>query len=179
MKNLQIKSLTFVFILLAFFSVSCTKKASVNAKSVARGDLATQIAASRLVWKKLKKQWNNNYVYVNTYTSGEGGFTTKTYVTVKGGKVASAYRQLITLEEGTKVTKPKQAITGEKLEKVKTMDEIYTFTSTTVVQKSPKDNYITFKTFDSGLLSAAGYFPKNCADDCYTGYTLEKVSPLK
>lgn len=173
------KSLNFVFVLLVlvFFSVSCAQT-SVPSTSTQKGDLATKIAASQLVWKKLKKQWNNHYQYVNTFTSGEGGFTSRTYVTVKNGKVMNAYRQMTTFKEGKKVTKAKEYLTGSQLSKVKTLDEIYTFTANTVVKKSPKDHYITFKVFKNGLLSAAGYASKFCADDCYRGYTLEKVSPI-
>ncbi|OJJ15540.1 hypothetical protein BKI52_37275 [marine bacterium AO1-C] len=172
------RSLKFTLILCLFFSASCTKT-PVTSKSVTiTGDLATKIAKSKAIWTKQKKQWNDSYLYVNTFTSGEGGFTTKTYVTVKNGKVASAYRQVTSFQEGEKVTKGKESITGEKLKQVRTLDEIYTFASTTVAKKSPKDNYITFKVFDNGVLSAAGYFPKLCADDCYRGYTLEKISPL-
>jgi len=178
MKSSKFRYLRVAFVLLVFFSVSCSKPIVLTRPP--KNPVGSKVTASMMIWKKFKKQWNNNYRYVNiskAYTKGE--VTIRTYVTVKSGKVVSAYQQMISLEEGAEMTKPKQNITGEKLRQIKTMDEIYTFAATSVAKKLLKDNQVTFKVFSNGLLLAAGYSPKSCLYQCYKGYMLEEVSPLK
>lgn len=167
--------LSFVFIMVLSF----TQAKAHTTKSIPNA-LAKKVAKSKAVWKKLKKQWNNSYMYVNSYTSGEGGFTTKTVVTVKNGKVVSAYIKTINyLKKGEDAVIARDELSGEDLKKIYTLDAVYAFAESDLVKKSAKENYITFRVFDNGLISAAGFFPKLCADDCYEGFTFEKVVPLK
>lgn len=138
-------------------------------------NLKKKIAASKVLWQKLKKQWGNSYTYVTEFSSSEGAFTIRKYITVKNGQVVQATETFTRFEKNAKTKR--QKLTGKALAKLGTMDDVYKFAEEELIKKSPKKNYITFTTFKNGLISAAGYFPKMCADDCYKGYTLDSIAP--
>ena len=37
------------------------------------------------------------------------------------------------------------------------------------------ENLIFFEANNKGMISTCGYFPKNCADDCFTGITITEI----
>lgn len=140
-------------------------------------NLANKIAISKAKWLELKKKWGNSYTYKLTFSSGEGAFSTLTTVQVKNGKVIKASTSTTTFSKNSKTTT--KTLNAQELKRLKTLDEVYAFAEKDLVKRSPKQNYITFRLFANGLMSAVGYFPKNCADDCFEGFKFDKIAPSK
>jgi hypothetical protein len=140
-------------------------------------NLAQKIATSKAKWLELKKKWGNSYTYVLKFTSGEGAFSTLTTVQVKNGKVIKASTSTTTFSKNSTTTT--KTLNAQELKRLKTLDEVYAFAEKDLVKRSPKQNHITFRLFANGLMSAVGYFPKNCADDCFEGFKFDKISPSK
>lgn len=181
MKNVLSITLSLLFIVVLANACKSSKNIADKAKeNTTKGDLTAKIAESKVKWLKLKQQWKDHYTYVTTFTSGEGGFTIKKFITVKSGEVVNAVEHLTKFDTSDEEKKTrKKTLSSEQISKLKTMDEIYAFAAETVAKQSSKENHITFKLFSNGIIAAAGYTPRLCADDCYRGYTIEKISPEK
>jgi hypothetical protein len=59
-----------------------------------------------------------------------------------------------------------------------TMDEVYAKAKNEWLNVDPKTNEIYFETKNNGMLSTAGYVPKNCADDCFNGINISEITML-
>ena len=137
--------------------------------------LMKKVYASKTKWEKLKKESKNSYTYVIARTSTLGAFTVRTYVTVKRGRVTKAYRTTQNFKKKNSSEGKRKKLSRKERKKLKTLDEIYAFAAEKLAKKSAKKNYISFKTFDNGLIKQAGFTPMNCADDCFEGYTIDKI----
>lgn len=181
MKNVLSIALSLLLIMVLASACKSTKNVADKAKeNTTKGSLTAKIAKSKIKWLRLKKQWKDHYTYVTTFTSGEGGFTVKKFITVKSGEVVNAVEHLTKFDTSDEEKKTqKKVLSSEQISKLKTMDEIYAFAAETLTKQSPKENHIAFSVFSNGIISAAGYTPRLCADDCYRGYTIEKISPEK
>lgn len=140
-------------------------------------NLAQKIATSKAKWLEFKKKWGNSYTYVLKFTSGEGAFSTLTTVQVKNGRVIKASESTTSFAKNSRTTT--RTFKAQDLKRLKTLDEVYAFAEKDLVKRSPQQNYITFRLFANGLIAAVGYFPKNCADDCFEGFKFDKISPSK
>lgn len=149
--------------------------ANHQVKAQDHANLAKKIATSKAKWLKLKKKWGNTYTYILTFSSGEGAFSTTTTVEVKKGQVVKASRTTQSFSQKNNSEVTHQKFSGAALAKFKTLDHVYAFAEKDLPKRSPKDNYITFRTFGNGLISAVGYFPKNCADDCFEGFKFKSI----
>jgi hypothetical protein len=57
-----------------------------------------------------------------------------------------------------------------------TLDQVYARAKTQWLNVSKKDNDIYFEASNNGIISSAGYVPKGCQDDCFTGVHLKEVT---
>ena len=148
----------------------------VQAQKTNKG-LMKQVLASKTKWEALKKEYKNCYTYVTSATSVLGGFTVRTYITVKRGKITKAHR--VTQYKKRVVGERRKKLSREERKKLKNLDEIYAFATEELTKKSPKNNYIAFKVAENGIISKAGYTPRNCMDDCFKGFAIDEVKRLK
>ncbi|PPL02206.1 hypothetical protein [Parapedobacter indicus] len=58
-----------------------------------------------------------------------------------------------------------------------TLDDIYD-TARNVWLKSRSDASVSFKADNNGILSSAGFVPKNCMDDCFSGIYIRSIEAL-
>ena len=59
-----------------------------------------------------------------------------------------------------------------------TIDEIYERCESEVLIKDPAANWITLTLSENGVLQTCSYFPKSCADDCATGFSIDSLELL-
>ena len=59
-----------------------------------------------------------------------------------------------------------------------TMDQLYEECKSTYLS-ADTNNWVTFKSNSDGVLSACGYYPKNCMDDCFSGFTVTGYDWIK
>ncbi|OJJ15541.1 hypothetical protein BKI52_37280 [marine bacterium AO1-C] len=165
-------------IIITTFALLFLGVGQVQAQKSDKG-LQKKILASKAKWETLKKEYKNCYTYVTSATSGLGGFTVRTYVTVKKGKVAKAYRITQYTNKKSAREEKKKKLSKQERSKLKNLDEIYAFAMDELAKQSPKQNSITFKVAGNGVILRAGYTPKNCMDDCFRGYKIDEIKRLK
>jgi hypothetical protein len=59
---------------------------------------------------------------------------------------------------------------------VKTIPELYDQCESEVLTVDRTQNDVTLTFHQNGILEACTYFPKNCADDCATGVTIDSIT---
>lgn len=135
-------------------------------------------------WEAFKVSSNNSYRYT-VYSSSWTGFSSESTITVKDGKVVSrSYiakgirhpsNEVTTFEEWTEDASTLNTHTNGYL--TLTLDEIYQKARTEWLIKR-KDADVSLETKNNGMISAAGYVPKNCADDCFFGINIRSIEAI-
>lgn len=163
-----------LFTLILMLLTSCKKDEGV------KGDFNASFKA----WKKFKSSVNNSYQY--TVVSGSWtGFGNETTIDVKNGKVIQRTYTATTMDGATGVKKIVEQWT-EDLTTLNvhnngaaalTLDEIYMKAETEwLVNIKNADTYLETK--NQGMISMAGYVPKGCMDDCFTGITISSIRSI-
>lgn len=133
---------------------------------------------SYIKWTNMKQHNGNSYSYKTSMVSWVG-FGSTTEITVKDNQVISrAYKEF---DPSKKVTyaffESKEELgTNKKGTAPLSIDELYNTCAKEYLLADDKTNTITFKTDSDGILQACGITPKNCADDCYTGFSIESIT---
>jgi len=142
-------------------------------------------------WLSYKKKVNNTYAYtvlhddkVSVYeqtkitvTNGEitaRDFSSYQYVYQPNSNVASkvlAEQWHETMAESTLSTH------GSEGAQLYTLDDIYYRAQNIWLKEDAGKNTITFETNNNGMISAAGYTPKSCQDDCFIGVVIQSITP--
>lgn len=133
-------------------------------------------------WTDFKSISNNSYSYT-TATVSWTGYTTETTVTVLNGKVigrsyvAKGRKEdqstLVVLEQWEEDASALD--THENGSPLMTLDQIYELAKNDLLLKRA-DARTSFDAKNSGLISAAGYVPEGCQDDCFVGIKIKSVS---
>ncbi len=159
------------------FLFSCNKQVAYEAA----------FARSERIFNQFKHQSNNSYTFVLT-THSWTNFSSETTLHVKNGKVTGR----------NYVAKNARHVNGEwQFEIVKqynetaaninshtegfkaiTLDEIYDKAKNEILKVDRKANTIYFEAKNNGMISSVGYVPKECADDCFIGYTVSRIEPI-
>jgi len=138
------------------------------------------------LWKKMKTE-HKGYTYTTNFVSDEGGFGWETKIEVQNGIVVSRSFRNTELDYATGVDK---AIGKWKVQtanfnniddygtKAITIDEIYKQAISIYLAVPEATNQIFFNTKHDGVVSICGYFPKDCHDDCFEGYTITEFKWL-
>jgi len=150
------------------------QKLSFEKFEYVEGDTTLTFEESLQKWEELKAEHGNSYIY-QTGMSSVFGFAHTYEIRVEDGVVVSRKYKASRLKNGkSKITE--QWI--EKEEKIgkhsdyeypKTIDELYDLAEKEYLDINKDENYVDFITFPSGIIKVCGYFPKNCADDCFEG----------
>jgi len=149
------------------------EKTVVDIKNTQHG---TDYYISLEKWNQAKETHNNSYAYTLSLTSGEGGFTLLTTVTVQNGIIYSQERKVdywhsdpnhkTPLKKEGWIENQKQL--GTHGETPKTMDEFYEDCAK-ILTVDPKVHEIVFTMNDKQLMSACGSTHEACADGCFKG----------
>ncbi|WP_316819022.1 hypothetical protein [Pedobacter nyackensis] len=135
-------------------------------------------------WQAFKASSNNSYRY-KTYFGSWVGYSGETTITVKDGKVVGrSYigkkrehpsNELVVYEEWTEdATNLNSHVLGDN---IWTLDEIYEKAKTVWLVKN-KEAKTSLETKNNGMISACGFVPNNCADDCFRGITITLIEAI-
>ena len=163
-------------ILLSTFSCGGENLPNSNAPL---GDDPTLYQQSRSAWLDLKELNGDSYKYTATETSWTGAGSHTTIEVRKGEVTGRSYEGFEISDETGEISVIESfGETGTDIGKDQrgfrplTIDELYELCLSQYLVVDPEENRIFFETFENGIVSLCGYVPKNCADDCYQGFTL-------
>ncbi len=131
-------------------------------------------------WQAYKRSVNNNYIYTVT-TASWTGFSTETKITVHNGVVTARNYALYQMINSSRVALNSYSEISTTLNthtegaQTLTLDDIYSKAANDWLKADTNTNTIYFEVDANGLLSSAGYVPKNCADDCFVGINISSI----
>lgn len=135
-------------------------------------------------WNELKAENGNSYTYKTTFISWVGGGST-TELKVENGKVTGRnYQQFIIDNAGQRTvidsyTETELEVgTHEKGARPLTIDQLYSSCIGEYLVVDDKTNTIYFETDANGIMTSCGFVPDNCADDCFSGVTINGLNWL-
>lgn len=137
-------------------------------------------------WLSFKNSSHNSYTYT-AYGSSVFGYYTQTKFTVQNGKITG--REFLSgsyISNTNGLTTNKSWIEnstslnthGTEGYELLTLDEVYIKAKTVWLKANTKENDVYFESRNNGILSSAGYVPKGCMDDCFTGINIKDIQPL-
>ncbi len=147
----------------------------------------SELRKSLFVWKAFKANSDNSYRYT-VATSSWIGISSETTITVNNGVVTKRdyiQRQRVESPSGqpSTIVAEEWQETGSSLNThnygaaTVTLDEIYKLAREEWL-KERENVWYYFETKNNGMISTAGYFPENCADDCFVGITITSIERL-
>lgn len=136
-------------------------------------------------WKELKQMNGTSYSY-DVKTNSFSGFGSITTIIVTNNVITKrTYESYRLFDNDFKPLSFEERIiqetfieTTEELNsntlgaKTATIDELYKSCINKYLKVDPNKNIITFKIFNTGLMSTCSYFPKDCQDDCTIGVSI-------
>jgi len=168
-------------ILSCLFLTSCSENNEIidgnRIKSVNNFSFDQSISA----WKNLKKTQGTSYNYT-TETVSWTGFGTSTTIKIKNNSIVSrTYKEFNRDGDAVTITdsyteNTSQLGTHTKGAPLYTIDELYDSCISDYLNVSSTTNTLVFETTKNGILTHCGYTPKNCADDCYNGFSIRTFS---
>lgn len=166
-----------VLVLLLVFAISGCKKEAIEFRK--------DFDKSFKTWLDFKASASNNYKY-QLVTNSWSGSSTQTTITVKDGKVVQReYISKTVKQPGNVITIHEDWVeNGQELNSHKnygailTLDEIYEKAKTELLIKRA-DAEVSFESKNNGMISSCGYVPKNCADDCFSGFSISFIERIK
>ncbi|MGN6294030.1 MAG: hypothetical protein ACTHMV_14885 [Chitinophagaceae bacterium] len=163
---------------LSLLFASC-KKDKVSYKS--------ELNKSLFAWQAFKANSGNSYRYT-VATSSWVGISSETTITVNNGVVTQrSYIQKHMVQNPS--GQPSTVIAQEWEEAGSTLnthnygaatitlDEVYKLAREEWLKEREDVTYY-FETKNNGMISAAGYVPNGCADDCFIGITIISIERL-
>lgn len=147
-----------------------------------------EFTKSEKTFHQFKRQNNNSYKFVLYNSSWTNtGFETTIYV--QNGKVVR--KDFLATQGEWKNDKWNYTVLEEYTEtepninthvsgpRAITLDEIYAIAKNDLLTVDKKSNTIYFEAKNNGMISSVGYFPIGCQDDCFRGYSISSIEPLK
>jgi hypothetical protein len=137
-----------------------------------------QLEESLQHWQLLKNQHYDKYQYSVSFSSWVG-FSDRTTMTVHDGVVVKRAYEYFD-QSGKKSTSWQENSVNEigdhKRGAVpKTVDQLYYQCSADILSQSTQDNYISLAFDEQNILRQCTFRPKNCADDCAFGVSIESL----
>lgn len=138
---------------------------------------AERLAESLADWQVLKGQNGGDYQYDVLFGS-VFGFTSTTTFEGRGDEVVLRRYEARDAEgEVTESwTEEGEALGSHKgYEPLRTIEELYATCRNEVLTQDRDENDILLEFGDDGVLEICEYFPKNCADDCFMGVSIDEI----
>ena len=164
-----------ILMLVASIITSC-KKDTIEYRS--------DFQESYKTWQSFKSSSNNSYRY-KVYFGSWTGYSEETMITVKDGKVIErSYKSTMRDYQSNQVTVREEWIEDSKSlnthtngHSTITLDEVYEKAKTVWLVKR-QDGEASFETKNNGMISAAGFVPAGCQDDCFNGIHITSIEAL-
>ena len=164
-----------ILLLVASMITSCKKDAI---------EYRSDFQESYKTWQSFKSSSNNSYRY-KVYFGSWTGYSEETTITVKDGKVIErSYKSTMRDYKSNQVTERDEWVEDSKSlnthtygHSTITLDEVYEKAKTVWLVKR-KDGDVSFETENNGMISAAGFVPTGCQDDCFNGITIDFIRKL-
>lgn len=133
-------------------------------------------------WQSFKQSAGNSYSYI-TYGGSVFGYHAESKITVQNGKVVARDFVSERYAQGTDsiIVIASWSETGSALNshdngfESLTLDQVYAKAKSEWLNVSKKNNDVYFEAANNGMLSSAGYVPKGCQDDCFTGIRIKEI----
>lgn len=141
-----------------------------------------ELTRSKDVYIAFKASSDNNYKYV-VATGSWTGYGSTTTLTIQNGKVVGrAYIAKTVQNNVVRVVVEwveDAATLGSHSEgaALQNLDEVYERAQNEWLKKRD-DATVYFEAKNQGMISSAGYVPKNCQDDCFSGITISSITRL-
>lgn len=138
---------------------------------------AERLAESLADWQVLKGQSSGDYQYDVRFGSVFGFSSTTTFEVQDDMVVLRSYE----VRDAEGVVTESWTEQGAELgshkgyEPLRTIEELYTVCRNEVLTQERGANDIFLKFRDDGVLEYCEYFPKNCADDCFMGVSIDDI----
>lgn len=138
---------------------------------------ADQLAESLADWQVLKGQNGGGYQYDVISGSWVGFSSTTTFEVRDDEVVLRRYEGRDAEGKVTETWTEEGATLGshEGYEPLRTIEELYAVCRNEVLTQDRGENDIFLKFRDDGVLEYCEYFPKNCADDCFMGASIDDI----
>lgn len=175
---MKIKNFLLFILLVGFLSTSCEKSDIYHNRDFDK---------SYQKWLEFKEATGNTYRY-QVVTSSWVGYSMETTITIEKGEVIQRhYKWNIHPHSGMDIEDiPEEMLEWtEKGEEVGshgsesgaalplTLDEIYAMAPQWLARK--KGGTSSLETNNNGMISSCGYWPENCADDCFIGVNIRFI----
>lgn len=165
----------FILMVISVMLTSC-KKSDIEYES--------KFDKSYETWLAFKTSANNSYRY-KVYFGSWTGSSSETELIIKAGKVVGrtylaknidpSTNKVVVYEEWTEDLSSLNTHSNGYL--TLTMDEIYQKAKTEWLIKR-EDAKVSLETKNNGMISACGYVPDNCADDCFNGISITLIEAI-
>jgi hypothetical protein len=129
--------------------------------------LRAQVVESQATFRAYATQHGGTYTYTRQGEYMEGFCETK--ISVTNNVVTSARERSIYDGFTTNTTRTGNALDDPSCHPAVTMDALYEECLTKTLCQDPRENRLYLHIDARGLLVQCGFFPVNCADDCYQG----------
>ncbi|TSD66662.1 hypothetical protein FFF34_004435 [Inquilinus sp. KBS0705] len=181
MKSLRINILLLIFTVIAITSCSKDKSSNVITHS-ATEVVAKNFAESQQAWAAFKTTNSNTYTFILSGYSFTGN-TSETKITVANGAIIKRDYLYYHKDGVSKITINEWHETTANLNShpddnapFYTLDEVYTTAKSVWLKADAVTNDVYFEAKNNGIISVAGYTPKDCMDDCFVGVHITGVS---
>jgi hypothetical protein len=169
-----------LLILMTLTIFSCEREddthQALKVLSTLRSDNGLTYNESLALWKELKNNNGNSYIYHTEFTSWTG-YGSTTEIIVRNGNVTErsyeAFRYDASINQKEIIDSYREDKTNlgshEKGAKQLTIDELYGTCAGDYLVADVSDNTLYFQTAENGLMTFCGYHPNGCMDDCFRG----------
>lgn len=170
------KKRSVLIVFLITFCLSACKKDAIN----------SNYDESYAQWLSFKSTSHNSYTYV-AHGGSVFGYYAQTKFTVQNGKITGREYLSGSFKPNTDSLKINKSWVenstslnshGTEGHELLTLDEVYAKAKTVWLKANSKENDVYFESGNNGMISSAGYVPKGCMDDCFTGINIKNIQPL-
>lgn len=142
-------------------------------------------------WLAFKKKTNNSYTYIALKGSNSSQYSETTIKVTQGAVTArdfysyqSVYKPDSNITKTVIIEEWHESAADNTLSthvtdaaNLYTLDDIYYKAQNIWLKANTNKNVITFETNNNGMISIAGYTPKNCqTGDCFIGVNIKSIS---
>lgn len=168
-----------MFFVMCLFLPACKKEHVQPVITTLTGANGLTYSESLEKWNALKKVNGNSYVYQSTFLSWTGTGTNTEIHVENGIVVMRKFEQFETDSETglrTRISGYTEKGSGighnERGAPPFTIDELYATCARDYLIADTESNTLLFSTDSGGLMTACGYIPHGCLDDCFQGLNI-------
>lgn len=133
-------------------------------------------------WSDAKNMHQSSYQYTSSTVSFTGYRTVTTFIIHNDVVVERDYKSFTGNGDSKKLydswqeTEEAELGTHQEGAAIWTIDEIYNECKVSILPRLPIRNRIYLELDNNGILSSCVYVPRNCADDCARGVSIDSIT---